>query len=94
MAKIKVILPASEVPDKSKVYKPAGKKWYRLLTELKIYATDSKVNVEYPEGSVFLHDEHGRINMIGGDEQLVLVFEDYLEAAKFFAEKAECDLVP
>jgi hypothetical protein len=71
--KIKVILPASEIPILSKVTKLTGTNKYTLRKELIVYSEDPKLKrvMNAEEGTIFLVDASGNAKCVNSSTQLV-----------------------
>lgn len=88
--KIKVVLPASEIPVLSKVTKVTGQVKYTLRKELVVYSEDPKqkqiLNAE--DGTIFLVDSSGNAKCMKSDT-LLLWEPDLKDLQKFIEQKLD-----
>ena len=76
--KVRLLLPAGEIPAGSRVTKPSGNKIYELLDKIVIYLGDGQRTVIPAESGVhFLAASNdGRFNAIPSDQELAWVVDE------------------
>ncbi len=69
---ISIILPASKIPDGETVYKVTGEKPYAIRREIKVFGDEDKRKFTSTEGTAFLVDQSGSIQVVPADMKLRL----------------------
>ena len=72
---IKIILPASQIPEDATVTKRTGKQEYRLTRVIKVYSnnTEERHEIAAKDGAVFLGGRAGQFNAYPGSTELVWI---------------------
>lgn len=83
---MKLILPATYLPDRCIVTKPNGTKQLTLVNEIKIHGTNQIIG---GEGIKYLIDERGNINAIPEDTDVGIEFTSFVDLVEFLENNAD-----